>query len=289
MSAKKSWDRRTKRAPEAPVREARGRSALKERRRKARTIFSTLLVVIAVITVLGAIYVVWQSPVRIHTVTVEGTNADHIRALTEAQLQGTYAFVVPRNSIFFYPEQDIRESVLREHPEVAAVAVSRQAFDTIVVRAIERMPAFMWCGPTVDVPSPDGTCFSVDAEGMVFAPVLPEVAASSTALRIYAPLDSEDDTTLRSHVLGSHAIPGALRFVKAIRAMGIPISSLVLRGDEADLWVNSSTRITYVLGREEEAAQLADAAFPTLNLRDGSIAYVDLRFNKKVYIKRYGE
>ena len=70
-----------------------------------------------------------------------------------------------------------------------------------------------------------------------------------------------------------------------MKSLNVPIVSLVLRGDEADLYPQSGTRITYVLGQEQAAAQLAKAAFPSLDLNDGSVQYVDLRFDGKVYYK----
>ncbi|HRH24694.1 MAG TPA: hypothetical protein PK109_03875, partial [Candidatus Paceibacterota bacterium] len=59
-----------------------------------------------------------------------------------------------------------------------------------------------------------------------------------------------------------------------------------IRGDEADLFVPPGTRVTYVVGQEVEAAKSAEAAFKGLNLVDGSLLYVDLRFDGKVYVKR---
>src|SRR5262249_52105520 len=83
-------------------------------------------------------------------------------------------------------------------------------------------------------------------------------------------------------------IPNALEFVKAIKSLGVPIVSLVIRGDEADLYAQSGTRITYVLGTEQTTATIAASAFPSLNLNDGSLEYIDLRFGDKVYFKKVG-
>ena len=67
------------------------------------------------------------------------------------------------------------------------------------------------------------------------------------------------------------------------------VVSVEIRGDEADLYTPHGTRVTYILGNEEKAAALAASAFPTLNIQGGQLAYVDLRFEGKVYIKRHGE
>jgi hypothetical protein len=66
------------------------------------------------------------------------------------------------------------------------------------------------------------------------------------------------------------------------------VKSAVLRADEVDLFIVSGTRITYVLGDEQNAFTLATAAFPQANLADGSVDYIDLRFtgSGRVYLKK---
>ncbi|MBU2330176.1 hypothetical protein KKG57_01780, partial [Patescibacteria group bacterium] len=64
------------------------------------------------------------------------------------------------------------------------------------------------------------------------------------------------------------------------------VTSLAIRNDEADLYTTAGTRITYVLGQEQEAVITAASIFSQLNLNDGSVEYVDLRFAGKGYFKR---
>jgi hypothetical protein len=226
-----------------------------------------------------------------------------MREVANKALTGTYAFIIPRNSIFFFPKDDVRAAILREHPEAGALSISRDSFSSITIEATPRAKGFVWCGISLDAPYANETCFDTDVEGLVFRPsdvststVVLTVASGTPMtpgdLRIYAPVDQdlgEGASPVGARVVGATNIPNALRFVKAVRDLGVPVSALQLRGDEADLWVNKSTRITYVLGREEEAVQLAASVVPELTLDDGSIQYLDLRFKGKAYVKRYGE
>jgi len=312
MSVKRSWDvRRETRSAPAPV--VRKRESLKERRKKTqKTVFIVLLV--AFVLVIGAsIYGMWQLPVRISVVTAEGPQADAVQQIAQTALEGTYGYVLPKNSIFVFPESSIRASVLREYPNISAVSISRTSFTEIYVRTIPRASAFVWCGVTADAA---GNCYDADAEGLIFGEiasvlamaksasgemdtvatsvmdVAPEQNVDPSSLRIYAQLESEnndDGTPLRAHVVGAERIPDALRFVKAMRALNVSIVSIEIRDDEADLYTPQGTRITYILGEEEKSAALAASSFPSLNLSDGQLAYVDLRFEGKVYIKRRGE
>ena len=136
------------------------------------------------------------------------------------------------------------------------------------------------------------TCYSADAQGIIFAPLSEQDVLSSNTLRIYGPLagtGDENPSPLGATIAQANLLPNALQFVKAIKSLGVPIVSLVIRGDEADLYAQSGTRITYVLGHEEVTAQVAEAAFPSLNLNDGSLEYVDLRFEGKAYFKKVGD
>lgn len=285
-----------------PQRRAAGGSLRDQRRRKRNKGWIILTAVLAVL-ILAALYALWLPQVRIQEVRAEGPSAESIAQAAMGSLAGTYAYLLPRNSIFFFPQGAVRSAVLGAHPEVAAVSISRSSFTSLRLIATPRAKAIIWCGPDIDTNYPDDACFDADAEGLVFkrstAPAGTQILSTGSGtpmlpgdLRIFAPLDgevAEGQSPVGLRVVGAAGIPDALRFVKAVRNLGVPVSALALRGDEADLWLNGPTRITYVLGDEEVAAELAASVIPKLNLTDGSIQYLDLRFRGKAYVKRYGE
>ncbi|MDO8566972.1 MAG: hypothetical protein Q7R58_02365, partial [bacterium] len=61
---------------------------------------------------------------------------------------------------------------------------------------------------------------------------------------------------------------------------------IVIHDGEVDNNLASGTRITYVLGREQDAFTALVSARENFNLADGSVDYVDLRFDGKVYLKK---
>ncbi len=284
--AKNTHPRLSTRAPKRKLRD----------RRREELVRNAVLLSIGVLAVAGiAVYLLWLPEVRISRVEAAGfTDADSVKAIAEDELHGTYMSVLPKNSFFFYPERAIRASVLERYPAVAAVSVSRTGFDSIALKASERVSAFWWCGTPSNLSAKTGNCYESDVEGLVFAPAS-ESGASTTPndmLRVYAELDtasSTDSYPLRARVMGADSLPDVLRFARAVKMLGVPVASVAIRGDEADLFVPPSTRITYVVGHEQAAAKSAEAAFKGLNLVDGSLVYVDLRFDGKVYLKRVGE
>ncbi|HYD93403.1 MAG TPA: hypothetical protein VEB18_03060 [Candidatus Paceibacterota bacterium] len=297
MSAKKSFDleakrptkkkvavRRTKRAEPAP----RRKKSLRERREEERTLRNIGLGVAGLLVVCGLLYLLWRPEIRItqvHAVGVEDVTT--VESLAKEELQGAYYHVIPRDSFFFYPKQAIEAQILAEYPTIADVRLARQGFSALTIEAVARERAFLWCGTPEERSSL--TCFETDKEGLVYAP---SYATSTELLRVYAALDvasSTDPYPIRHKIIGAESIRNVLRFAENVRALSVPVRAISLRGDEADLHVGEGTRVTYVIGHEREAADNARAAFSKLNLLDGSIEYVDLRFPGKVYIKRYGE
>lgn len=271
--------RLSQRAPKRPLRDRRRDEAM-----RSLSLFAALTVIVA-----GALlFLLWRPEVRISTIVTEGgIRAEGVEELALAELRGTYYFVIPRDSFFFYPEHAVRDAVLARYPEVAALSVGRSGFTSLTLEAVPRIASFHWCGAPETLGT-DGSCYETDVEGFVFARAAVS-AEESGMLRVYASLNqegAEDSYPLRSRVEGAPALPSVLQFVSSINALGIPVASIALRGDEVDLFVAPGTRLTYVIGKEQEALQNAKAAFPTLTLTDGSVEYVDLRFDGKVYLRR---
>lgn len=325
MSAKKSWDVQPNRAKKvvakpveaAPTRRTQAKpvvtparrvaakpvavrtlpkGTLKERRKQKRSAARYVFFGVLIVFIVSVVALLWQPFLRIQEVSARGPGAETVTSITRSQLNGTYYFILPRNSVFLIPGEDIRSAVLDAHPEIAALSITRSSFTSLQIVATARANTFIWCGAAIDPRVPSQTCYDVDIEGLIFRPAeessIGTASSTGTKLRVYAPLDRElaiGESPVRSRVSNADLLPDAVKFVGAVRELGVPVSSLALRGDEADLWLPGPTRITYVLGREQVAATLAASALPTLDFKSGTIEYVDLRFSGKAYIRRYGE
>ncbi len=299
MSAKRSFDvqprkeapaRRTKRrAKETPA--PRRRKTLREKRREARGTKNTFVLVLFVLCALALLYGFWRPEVRITSITAEETpDPAGIAALATETLTGTYYHLLPRNSFFMYSEKEMRRSILDAYPSISALSIQRTGFTELSITASSRQAAFVWCGTPEVAGAHSGLCYETDAEGFVFSPAAYEnELEEASLLHVFASLDIASSTRaypLGAKVEGAAKLPDILRFARAIGSLGIVLRSVAIRGDEADLYSAGDTRITYVVGKESEAAHIADSTFGKLNFMDGSIEYVDLRFGGKAYIKR---
>jgi hypothetical protein len=259
---------------------------LKVRRARAKRLFYIGLGVFGTLIIGFLLYAAWLPSLRVTDVKVAGPDAESIRTIAESSLQGTHVFIVPRNSIFFLPESHMRKRILLEHPHIVAVSFKSAGLQGIEVLPVLRSSAFLWCGPSYGEKLQ--TCFSADADGYVFAPYqgTEPVASSTLLLKVYIPLEGDVLDPIRAHVGYASALPNSLRLAKSFRALGANISELAIRDDEADFYTLAGTRITYVIGREKEAAQLAASVFPQVKINDGTVEYVDLRFESKVYLRK---
>ncbi|TSA43785.1 hypothetical protein D4R49_02165 [bacterium] len=261
----------------------RGSDRLAERRRLRRrrgiTVFSVLLLLLLTALIWG----LWQTPVRISSVIIYGADVSFTDYATRA-IQGSYFGIIPRDSTFFFPESSIRADILATHPDIAAVSIFRRGFTGISLKMDYRVPIARWCGltPTAGI---EEYCYVFDANGTIFAAVATSTETINT-FSLYAPLQGNGSEPLHSTIAHAERLPMVFDFARQLDTFGSPVSHVVLRGDEVDDYLASGTRITYILGHERDAFTALVSARDNLNLADGSLEYVDLRFDGKVYLKR---
>lgn len=232
------------------------------------------------------VYLTWRPELRIAEVHVFSEDVT-LKPLVEEHLLGTYLGVIPKNSIFFFPADEIREAILATHANIAAVSFFRNGLKSISVRPIERTGVASWCGLAL-TPDVQPYCYVFDPNGYLFAARDTWNGLTLNSFVLYAPLREETQEPLRAHLRDADALPHVFDFARQIGTLGSPVDSIVIRDDEVDDILQSGTRITYVLGDEQQAYTALISAKKSLALTDGSIEYVDLRFEGKVYVKRTG-
>lgn len=280
---------------------------LAERRKRGHYRVLVMHALLFCILFAATVYGLWQSPVRISRVVVYGGDQALAQVATAA-IQGSYLGVIPRDSTFFLPEARIRSEIIAEHPDIAAVSIFRSGLTGISIKVSERVAVARWCGlAPLETPAqvrlgvsdslsltgraPDGGhgseeyCYVFDASGYVFA-----VAASSTqtlnSFRFYSPLEGDTLEPLRATLANVTKLPAIFDFARKLATFNAPVTMIVVRGDEVDMYVKSGTRVTYVLSNEQYAVTALVSGRKSINLANGSLEYVDLRFEGKVYLKK---
>ncbi len=270
------------------------------RRRRVRIAFGILALLLTVAFVWG----LQQNPVRISRITVYGppslggfggTSAGTFAAYAREAMQGSYLGLIPRDSTFFFPAARIRTDILSAHLNIAAISFFREGLTGLSIKIHDRTPIARWCGASdgkSDFKSEssksdffsDANCYVFDASGYLYAAAATTETINNFAL--YAPLVGDTPEPLRATITQAQMLPSAFDFARQLDALGALVARVILRGDEADDILVSGTRITYVLGHEQTAFAALVSARENLNFADGSIDYIDLRFDGKVYLKK---
>lgn len=248
-------------------------------RRRARIAF----VILSILLAGGIVYELNQPVVRISEVLVYGADQSFADFATAA-MQGSYLGLIPRDSTFFFPASRIRSDIIAAHPDIAAVSLFRSGFTGLTIKVNDRVPVARWCGlsPTEGV---EEYCYVFDVGGFIFAP-LATSTETINSFALYAPLSGNTLEPLRATLAEAERLPAVFDLARKFTALGSPAVRVVLRDDEVSDYLESGTRVTYVLGNEENAFTALTAAGGNLNLADGSLEYVDLRFDGRVYLKK---
>ncbi len=275
--------------PKKRIEAPRKGPSLRERRERARSRFGFLLLFLMVLCMGAVVYGFWRPEVRVSEIQAKDLPDEEkaVSVLREV-IDGKYLGILPRDSIFFYPEEEAITALLHAFPSLESVSIGRNSFSALSIEGVRREVGFLWCGESaVDFSIDSKTCYEADEAGFVFAPHLE--AYDPALFPVYGALSGERSGAdpVGASVVGAKHLLTLLLFVEGIKELGVPVLGVYIKDDEAELFVTPETRLIYVLGNEEEAIESAKAALEDLNLLNGSIEYVDLRFSGKLYVKRY--
>ena len=291
------------------------RFAKRQRLRRRRMLIAGI--VLFTILMGAGIYGLWRDSARIAHITIYGAEQS-LADFATTEMAGSYFGIIPRDSTFLFPASRIRARIIEAHPDIAAVSIFRNGLTGLSIKLDYRVPIARWCGlapletPTrarldatgvlslmglVPTAGVDEYCYLFDANGLVYAAVPTtaggvRAATSSPTVNnfaLYAPLEGDTLEPLGAIVQGADKLPAAFDFARELATFGSPVVSVVLRADEVDVHMQSGTRVTYVLGSEENAFTALVSAKGNFNMADGSLEYVDLRFDGKVYLKKLPE
>jgi len=255
---------------------------LAERRRTRRRRGIALFIILLLLLLAAAVYGLWQRAVRIsHVNASDAAFAEY----ATSEMRGSYFGIIPRDSIFFFPEERIRADILASRSDIAAVSIFRNGFTGLSIKVDKRVPVARWCV------SPDGDCYIFDTDGFIYA-----TSTDVQPVNSFTMFESLVDSTgspqvgttspIGATLPNADKLPAAFDFARHLDTFGSPVVSVAIHDGEVDDHLASGTRVTYVLGREQDAFTALVSARDNFNLSDGSVDYVDLRFDGKVYLKK---
>jgi hypothetical protein len=280
----------------------RGNERLADRRLRHNRRMFVFFGILFVIFFTALIYGLWQSPVRVTHIVIYGADQS-LAAFATSAMQGSY-FGIPRDSIFFVPESAIRSRIMAVDQNIAAVSIFRNGLSGLSIKVDYRVPIARWCGDPSALSMASSTqstltesqCYFFDANGFLYA-----AASSATAVNTFMVYESLASNNVASAVSASalststpigttlpnaKTFPSVFDFARQLSLFGSPVDKIVIQPDqEIDFFCKSGTRVTYMLGNEQNAYTALSSASSRINIAKGSIDYVDLRFPGKIYVK----
>jgi len=246
------------------------------------------------------VFALWQKQVRIQHIVVESNNAtmqEAVRRVVEEVSLGARWYGAPKDSTFLLRKKDIQNALLSAFPQAENVSVHRMSLDAVRVSIEEREQVAQWCG---DVVPPDitfggagaayGTCFSVDADGFIFAQVEKDAENSARnvegEVRYYGALEYDEPVGQQFAPVEEFAQLTLL--TQALDAAGYRVPALLIVDErEVEFALLDGTWVRVL--RSDEPEYVIDRLVTTLTAdaldTQQKLQYVDMRFGNKVYVK----
>lgn len=270
----------------------------RKRERVRVTLRVGALVCLCLLMAGGLVYVLRVPFARVQAVTVEvdGTlDKAQLASVAEAALQGTHFGILPRDSLLL-PHTTRLAQVLRDaFPRIANATVERRGGNILHATIIERTPDALWCGDVVppnleqgkrvaDQSAQWGTCYLVDATGYLYdrAPAY----SDDSFLRYYGSLTYAQP--IGQYLVLTDEYRAWQAFTREASGYAGPIAAFLFV-DERDVELYRADGARILLPRTESSEKLLgrlQALYASDSIqKDKEVAYVDLRFGTKVFIK----
>lgn len=260
--------------------------------RRRRTRRHLIVIFILILAIFGAIVGLFHLKyARIQSVKIAGTETlpeDSIQSLIKNNLAGAYFFLIPRDSVFFYPKQKIEQDVIDAYPQVQTFSISLSNLTTLSGTLSERHQVGVWCKEG------GADCYFVDEGGFLYERA-PQISGN-VYFTYSGDLSSGTSTAaLRGSFLDPASFAKLNAFLKTLKDQNLftPISFTKTAKDEGDLATSEGVvlRINVTTDSSVILANLASALGGT-SLQDPKVRsrleYIDLRFENKMYYKLKG-
>ncbi len=234
------------------------------------------------VCVIGILLGLRHESIIITNVHVEGHKVlqeSDVRAIAQKELTGSYAYLIPKASAFFYAKKSIENALLTTHKRIKNVSIQRSSLTSISIRITEREPVALWC--TDD----EVTCYFMDAAGYIFA----ESPTYSGSVYVLFKKGMMPETVVGSQYMPEDEFSLISFFIAQLERLSLVTRSFEATADEYVLHLTGGGRILFVRGGNLDKVLLAlettllSESFKRHELTD--LDYLDLRFSNKAVVK----
>ena len=213
-----------------------------------------------------------------------GIEASKVEQIANDLLKGNYLFVFPKRNIFLYPKKEIEAAIYGELPRIESLKIKLNDFSIIHISATLRKPISLVCENVEEK-----KCFFLDEKGFIFD------SAGDFSKGIYFIYRSKQDpVSIGTMYMSEDQFIRLKTVVGKIRDIGFLPEEVKQNPDGSFNLQVSGGHIIFNLQDESEMLTNLESLVDEqkLGILSGGrleIYSIDLRFGKKIILKRLGE
>ncbi|MBX4199896.1 hypothetical protein KW790_00325 [Candidatus Parcubacteria bacterium] len=257
----------------------------KEFQKKVRVVLGVVLLTLILVAPLLALR---SKRLQIVKVEVKGNNAvksEDVGNLVSKDLEGSFAFVIPKSSTLFYPEKKIKADLLSSFPRLSAATLALKGTHTISVSLEERSPVAIYCKDVSNRNEPQ-SCYFMDDSGFIFS----DAAVFSGG--IYPVFTSQPllQKPMGQSLVSKEEFKVLMKIWADIIKLDLSPKYISRVNDEYSMGLASATNILWKSSQDEsEFISNLDSFLHSSKTAGATqldnLVYIDLRFTNKVFYK----
>lgn len=259
-------------------------SAVYKKRKKAKVFKMTIFGILFLCVLVGLVFIARLSAFTISEIQVKGlqsANTQDVINAVELEASGSYALVLPKKNILFYPKDKIKNGLLNKFSTFADVEIKRVDTNKLEIAIVEKNANAVVCKTEEAITSGSfADCFFVDFNAKSFQAVVGEPDKSLNRF-----IDVNVNTA--SSTLSSEAMKQIKQVKDDLFNRNLVTQYVkVIDAKNLEFKIQDNGKIMISLPVGEDFLSVLGTALTTKMLSSGvKFEYVDARFGNKVFFK----
>ncbi len=250
-------------------------STRRRKRKKFKTSFLLFLVAFILVLGLAALRLQIFRIQKIEISKLETVNQGKIKNEIKNEISGNFFYIIPKDSLFFYPKSVIRKNLEQNFPSLSSLQLTGSIINqTLYVATEEKVTVALWCS---------GACYNMDYTGSVFA----SAAGDNQSFIKYEGLILGNPVGKKF----SQDFAELAKFAKSIKTLGFPVEKVkIIDENSAEMQLQEGFYIKFLpRAAGEGLLENLKIFIENLKAKNGgslpNLEYIDARYGNKIFYK----
>ncbi len=264
----------------------------KKRKRLIFTVFASSIGALALITFLSifANFPFFQTQ-SLFVQGIDSPDSQLVKKIAQSDLEGSYAFFIPKSNIFFYPKSKIIRDIIALYPKIDKVTVYLQGLSDVIISVNERIEKVIVCNGFKG--DQENDCYSVDKDAYVFKK-RDNDSMMASPFKYYFNIGTST-VTIGTHFIDQSKFNDLQKFIRNVTDLKLNPAGLLIGDDNSyELYIKNmdqSDAVVYFDNRtpfDKTVSKLATFWQNSQNKKIGltnipNFEYINLRFGNNVF------